>query len=153
MSALRKRLVTSFEDNASLSSDNSFLKETDRNSNIDEEVRREIERKYRRSAVNSSYHFPRAKSKPKGSLSFSVKREGKSTSRIYRNMLRPRLHHLRTTSEMSHYSPYMARTPDLRPVKDRPVLRPVMRATTKTKSNTPSPGRTMRVLRFQQVRR
>mmetsp|Transcript_13250 Transcript_13250/g.24842 ORF Transcript_13250/g.24842 Transcript_13250/m.24842 type:complete len:149 (-) Transcript_13250:1975-2421(-) len=144
MSALRKRLATSFQSEASIDSDNSFLNETDRNSNIDEEIRREIEKKYKRSSVNANYRFPRVKHKAKGSLSFSAK-EPSPSSRIIRKILRPPRKHLRTTSEMSNYSPYMTRTPDL-----RPVLRPVIRSSSKTKSSTPSPGRT---LKFQKIKR
>mmetsp|Transcript_13251 Transcript_13251/g.24844 ORF Transcript_13251/g.24844 Transcript_13251/m.24844 type:complete len:154 (-) Transcript_13251:1975-2436(-) len=149
MSALRKRLATSFQSEASIDSDNSFLNETDRNSNIDEEIRREIEKKYKRSSVNANYRFPRVKHKAKGSLSFSAK-EPSPSSRIIRKILRPPRKHLRTTSEMSNYSPYMTRTPDLRSVLDRPVLRPVIRSSSKTKSSTPSPGRT---LKFQKIKR
>lgn len=38
---------------------NSFLQETEYNSDIDSEIRREIDYKYNRSKVNSNYVFPR----------------------------------------------------------------------------------------------
>lgn len=47
-----------FEEN-SCSSENSFLKEMSFNSIIDDAVRKEIEKKYKKSKVNSSYVFPR----------------------------------------------------------------------------------------------
>lgn len=150
MSALRKLLVTSFQSDSSLHSDNSFLKETDRNSNVDDEIRREIEKKFKRSKVNATYHFPRAKQKPNASVSFSNKAEPRASSKAGRIKLRVHAHHFRAASEMSSYSPYMTRTPDLRPVKDRLVLRPKMFPPSMAKSSTPSPGRT---LRFQKMKR
>jgi hypothetical protein len=148
MRALRKFLVTSFQSDVSLSSDNSFLKETDRNSNIDEEIRREIEVKYKRSPVNAHYKFPRAKRRVKDSMSLSVKTEVRPYSRLERMKLPMR--YLRNTSERVSYSPYLTRTPDLRPVKDRHVLRRAIKGGLKTKSKTPSPGR---ALRLQKVKR
>ena len=47
-----------FEEN-SCSSENSFLKEMSFNSIIDDAVRKEIEKKYKKSKVNSCYVFPR----------------------------------------------------------------------------------------------
>lgn len=39
--------------------ENSFLQETSFNSNIDEDIRQEIDRKFKKSAVNAQYVFPR----------------------------------------------------------------------------------------------
>lgn len=44
--------------------DNSYLQETTYNSDIDENIRQEIERKYRRSVTNSRYTFPRTGGPP-----------------------------------------------------------------------------------------
>lgn len=39
--------------------ENSFLQETSFNSNVDEDIRQEIERKFKKSSVNAQYVFPR----------------------------------------------------------------------------------------------
>lgn len=40
--------------------ENSFLHETSFNSNVDDEIRQEIERKFKKSSVNATYVFPRS---------------------------------------------------------------------------------------------
>jgi hypothetical protein len=56
-----------FEEDISISSSqrslNSFLHETDHNSNIPDEVRDVVETKYLKAAVNAKYVFPRTKAK------------------------------------------------------------------------------------------
>jgi hypothetical protein len=55
-----RTLAKLFEVSENLSPvDNSFLHETSFNSNIDSEIREEIERKFKKSSVNASYVFPR----------------------------------------------------------------------------------------------
>jgi hypothetical protein len=148
MMGLRRFLVTSFRSDVSLSSDNSFLNETDHNSSIDDDFRREIEAKYKRSPANAHYKFPRKQVKE--ILSLSVKTEARPSSRLFRERMKLPMGHLRNTSEKVTHSPHMTRTPDLGLVRDRNVLRKAIKGGLKIKSKTPSPRR---ALKLQRVRR
>jgi hypothetical protein len=113
--SVKRRLQPAFESKASLDSNNSFLHETEVNSAIDEEIRRGIEAKFRLSKVNKSYHFPRIKQRPrkKGVLP-SGRTDGLPGYMHFRERRQTGGRHLRASSELSYYSPYLAKTPDLR---------------------------------------
>jgi hypothetical protein len=106
--------VTSFERKASIESADSFLKETDRNSAIDDEIRQDIEKKYRHSHTNKTYVFPRKNVRPKKGLSVPGKPHYILPARMLRERRQVPRSHVRATSELANYSPYMTRTPDLR---------------------------------------
>ena len=56
-----KPLTKDIKQDTNISSiENSFLNETSFNSDVDEEIRREIEKKFKKSSVNAKYVFPRS---------------------------------------------------------------------------------------------
>lgn len=71
-----------------IESRNSFLVETSYNSEIDSEIREEIEEKFRKSKANSEYKFPRVKNEAKSRkifLSSDSLRKMKKNSQIHKS--------------------------------------------------------------------
>lgn len=58
-------------EDANLSPENSFLKEIDKNSDIDSTMRREIEHKFSMSKMNHTYNFPRRNLREQKCLKYS----------------------------------------------------------------------------------
>lgn len=69
---------------------NSFLIEIDNNSDIDENIRTEINTRYHKSIVNATYKFPRISYQPFPSISLQQKfaQKGVTNKRIFKKFIR-----------------------------------------------------------------
>ena len=98
MSRSKKRIFTKVEQvrgslESSLGSElsNSFLSEVTHNNDIDSSIRREIERKFKKSVVNPQYRFPRAPENPRTTWKVAAVHASRKKLRSEKSL--PVIHH------------------------------------------------------------